>query len=137
VALIGRKQIYHHNGPRREKNKLYVCRPGAYPEIFQDLIITGCHSILVDGFKSEKQMNETVRINGDLYITGDKYRLPACVDDRAEIYEKSGKFTIYHIALENENYYYNYGVYANGLLVETCSLRYLLEKSKMELRGGL
>jgi hypothetical protein len=41
--------------------------------------------------------------------------------------------TIYHIALENDDYYMNYGVYANGLLVETCSKRYLKELSRMEL----
>jgi hypothetical protein len=38
---------------------------------------------------------------------------------------------IYHIALENEDYYMNYGIYANGLLVETCSKRYLSELSDM------
>jgi hypothetical protein len=42
-------------------------------------------------------------------------------------------YTIYHFALENDNYYMNYGVYANGLLVETCSKRYLTELSNMEL----
>jgi len=41
--------------------------------------------------------------------------------------------TIYHLALENENYFSNYGIYANGLLVESCSKRYLKELSGMEL----
>lgn len=41
--------------------------------------------------------------------------------------------TIYHLALENESYYNNYGIYANGLLVESCSQRYLKELSNMEL----
>jgi len=27
----------------------------------------------------------------------------------------------------------NYGIYANGLLVESCSKRYLIELSKMEI----
>jgi len=35
--------------------------------------------------------------------------------------------------LENENYFHNYGIWANGLLVETCSKRYLTELSNMEL----
>jgi hypothetical protein len=59
--------------------------------------------------------------------------LPACIDTRAEIYSGKGEHTIYHFALENDDYYMNYGVYANGLLVETCSKRYLLEESKMTL----
>ena len=66
-------------------------------------------------------------------MTDKKYRLPACADDRASIYEVEGDVTIYHIALENADYYMNYGIYANGLLVETCSKRYLKELSRMEL----
>ena len=48
-------------------------------------------------------------------------------------YETLGSYIIYHFALENDNYYNNYGIYANGLLVETCSKRYLKELSKMTL----
>jgi hypothetical protein len=59
--------------------------------------------------------------------------LPACVDERAKPYEKAGSHTIYHIALEHDDYYMNYGIYANGLLVETCSKRYLKELSNMIL----
>jgi hypothetical protein len=62
-----------------------------------------------------------------------RYRLPACLDERAEIYPQSGKFSIYHIALENDDYYMNYGIYANGLLVETCSKRYLEQVSEMTI----
>jgi len=72
-------------------------------------------------------------VNKGIYITDDKYRLPACVDERAQLYEKSGTFTIYHLALENDDYYMNYGIYANGLLVETSSKRYMRELSNMEM----
>ena len=65
--------------------------------------------------------------------TYDKYRLPACVDEKATVYKVPGDYTIYHIALENEHYYGNYGIYANGLLVESCSKRYLKEVSNMEI----
>jgi hypothetical protein len=52
---------------------------------------------------------------------------------KSEVVEKEESVNIYHIALENENYYSNYGIYANGLLVETCSKRYLKELSAMDL----
>jgi hypothetical protein len=55
------------------------------------------------------------------------------VDERATVYDKPGTHTIYHFALENDNYYWNYGVFANGLLVETCSKRYLKEISGMTI----
>jgi hypothetical protein len=52
-----------------------------------------------------------------------------CIDEKSEPYNKEGEFTIWHFALENDNYYGNYGIYANGLLVESCSIRYLKELS--------
>ena len=111
---------------------MYQCSPQQYPELTEELIITGCHCILVDDLTDE-QRTKSIEVNGKIYITGNKYRLPACVDERTSVYDKKGNYTIYHIALENEHYYKNYGIYANGLLVETCSKRYLKELSHMEL----
>ena len=95
-------------------------------------MVTGCHAILVDEFIGEER-EKTEEILGKIYVTDKKYRLPVCVDERADIYKEKGEFTIYHLALENEDYYMNYGIYANGLLVETCSKRYLRELSGMTL----
>jgi hypothetical protein len=99
----------------------------------EDLVITGCHSILVDDFKNGVEKEKTRRLLGDIYVTDKKYRLPACVDERAVVYEKPGNYMIYHLALENEDYYMNYGIYANGLLVESCSIDYLKNLSAMDL----
>jgi hypothetical protein len=133
INMIGKTKMYNKATNERIKDQLYKCSQEQYPEIFEPLIITGCHSILVDEFKDEKEREETVKLLGDIFVTDDKYRLPACVDERTSVYEKEGFFTIYHLALEHDNYYMNYGIYANGLLVETCSKRYLKELSKMEL----
>jgi len=97
------------------------------------LIITGCHSLLIDEFRDHNQALQTIDVLSKIYITDGKYRLPTCVDDRASIYPHKGEYTIYHIALEHPDYYMNYGIYANGLLVETCSNRYLKELSNMTL----
>jgi len=133
IDMIGSRDIYHKASKDRIKDQLYKCSKEFYPDIWEDLVLTGCHSILIDNFKSEEQKNKAIEVNGNLYITDDKYRLPACVDDRTTVYETPGKYTIYHLALENDNYYYNYGIYANGLLVETSSKRYMKELSGMEL----
>jgi hypothetical protein len=133
IHSIGKRDIYNPSIKERIKDQLYICSKEKYHEIFEDLIITGCHSLLVDNFISEEQKNNTKNINGDIYITDNKYRLPACVDDRTSIYDNVGTYTIYHLALENDDYYMNYGIYANGLLVETCSKRYLKELSNMTL----
>lgn len=133
IHTIGKRVMNHYYSETRIKDQLYKCSPKDFPEVFEDLIITGCHSILVDDFKSEEQRHKTISVNGKIYETDDKYRLPACIDDRTTVYDIDGTYTIYNLALENDNYYWNYGIYANGLLVETTSQRYLIELSNMEL----
>ena len=133
VNMIGKRNIFHSALQERIKEQLYKCLPSEYPELFEPLIITGAHSILVDSFVSEEQRKKVIEVNGNTYVTDTKYRLPACADFRASIYETPGTYTIYHLALENDDYYMNYGIYANGLLVETCSKRYLKELSGMKL----
>jgi len=95
------------------------------------LVITGAHSILVDNFTTQEQLEKVIEVLGDIYVTDRKYRLPACLDKRTTVYKTPGTYTIYHLALEHDDYYMNYGIYANGLLVETCSKRYLKELSGM------
>jgi hypothetical protein len=131
--MIGKSEITNPNNNERIKTRLYICKNNNYPEVFEDLIITGCHSILVDEFADELQRENTIKINGDTYLTDNYYRIPACADERAIPYTEEGVFNIYHIALENDDYYMNYGIYANGLLVESCSKRYLKELSNMKL----
>jgi hypothetical protein len=111
---------------------LYTCSQEKYPEVFEDLIITGCHSILVDDI-TEDERKEITELTGKIYVTENKYRLIACLDKRDEPYEQEGIHNIWHLALENNNYYTNYGIYANGLLVESCSKRMMKEYSGMEL----
>jgi hypothetical protein len=131
--MIGCREIHHVGIEERIKDQLYKCTKENYPEILEELIMTGCHSILVDDFKNEKEREKMLEVMGKTYITGNKYRLPVCADDRAVVYEKKGDYKVYHVALENDDYYKNYGIFANGLLVESCSKRYLKELSGMEL----
>jgi len=129
---IGKREIQNPGTDARIQDRLYKCAKDRYPELTEDLFITGCHSILVDSI-TEKQREETMHAFGRVYATDDKYRLTAFVDERAEPWNSEGTYTIWHFALENADYYMNYGVYANGLLVETCSLRYMKELSGLQL----
>ena len=95
--------------------------------------VTGCHSILVDSFKDDEQLENTMKVNGGVYITDGKYRVPVAVDENATVYNVPGTYTVYHVALEHDDNFMNYGIYANGLLVETCSKRYLSTLSEMTL----
>jgi hypothetical protein len=131
IDAIGHSKMYNP-GNSRGANRLYVCRKEAYPELTEDLVITGHHSILVEEI-TEIQATGIKEQFGNIYVTNGYYRLPACIDERAIPLEKEGLFTIWHLALDHETYTYNYGIYANGLLVESCSKRYLKELSGMTL----
>jgi hypothetical protein len=131
VVLIGKSPIYNSGDKERIKNRLYNLSTNKYKELTEDLILTGFHSLLVD-ILTKEQEEATLANYGEFKITDDKVRLETYLDLKAEPYNKEGTFTIYHLALENEDYYGNYGIYANGLLVETCSKRFLKEFSRME-----
>jgi hypothetical protein len=132
VDMIGHAKVYNSGDSARIKNRLFRCSKKNYPELFEDLIITGCHSILVGDITAE-QRAKSIEYNNDIYITENRYRLIACLDDRAEPYEVEGEHPIWHLALENNDIYMNYGIFANGLLVETASKRMMKEYSGMEL----
>uniref|UniRef100_A0A6C0BUZ9 Hedgehog/Intein (Hint) domain-containing protein n=1 Tax=viral metagenome TaxID=1070528 RepID=A0A6C0BUZ9_9ZZZZ len=133
INMIGKKEIHHPAVKDKIKDQLYLCSQNKYPQLFEDLVITGCHSILVKSFKDDEQRDNTIKLTGHTYVTDQHYRLPACLDEKTVVYEKEGIYTIYHLALDHDNYYMNYGIYANGLLVETCSQRYMKELSEMTL----
>lgn len=132
VVAVGKGSIQNPGDDARTENRLYRCSPSHYPALKQDLYLTGCHSILEFPI-TDKQKENTIAHLGKLFVTDNKYRLMACVDERAEPWNSEGEYPIYHFALENEDDGMNYGVYANGLLVETCAIRTLLQRSNMKL----
>jgi hypothetical protein len=133
VKVIGTRTIENPGTDERLKDRLYKCSTSKYSELKEDLYITGCHSILVDTLTDEQRADMLTK-QESIYITGDKYRLLACSDERAEPWASEGAHQIWHFALDHEDEKKNYGVYANGgLLVETCCLKRMKEKSYMIL----
>ncbi len=133
VELIGKRTISNSGTSERTEDRLYTCSKAAYPELTEDLIVTGCHSILVDTL-TDVQREATLAALGKIFVTDRKYRLMAHIDERAEPWASAGDHTVWHFALENEDDGMNYGVYANGtLLVETCSIRFLKNRANMTL----
>ena len=133
IHAIGKRRINHPCVEERISEQMYVCSSKNYPQVFEDLVMTGYHSLLAENFESDAQIDETKKVLGKIYITDGQYRIPICIDKRAEVYKEKGSVMIYHFALEHYDYDMNHGVYANGLLVESTSKKYLIEKSGMEL----
>jgi hypothetical protein len=134
IELIGHTTIPNPMEASKESRRLYWFRKSkcANTGLFEDLCVTGDHCILHRTISDEKrkQIAEYMR---DIYVTENHYRVPAFLDDRAEPYTRDGPATIWHFALENPNIYHNYGVMANGLLVESCSLHYMYKHSNMRM----
>jgi hypothetical protein len=136
LELLGKSRIYHSpENVNRTKDRLYVYKKSdIIPELTDDLCITGMHSALVPRL-NKSQIELVYDTLEDIYLTEGLYRLPSCIDERSKIYDEEGYFDVYHLALENEDYCGNYGIYANGMLMETTSRRWLKEMSHMELCG--
>ena len=132
VELIGKNRIMNPGDSERVERRLYKLSPSNYPELKEDLFITGGHSTLVDTI-TDKQREDIRAHLGNIFVTDKKYRLTALVDERTEPWASEGKYTIWHFALEHENIKMNYGVYANGLLVETCCIDTMRTKSNLSI----
>lgn len=133
VELIGKGHIVNRGDDERVQDRLYRCPAANYTQLSEDLFLTGCHSILVPNI-TDKQRRKIEETHNRVFITGNKYRLMAYIDERAEPWASEGTYTIWHLALENKDITANYGIYVNGgLLVETCCLQRMKEKSNLIL----
>ena len=108
-------------------NNLYRLSRTNNSQLFEDLYITGSHSMLYDTIseREEEAMNtllENYNNNFDIQISNkidDKHKLIAYYDKTFIEVRKNIIVSIYHLVLENENKYINYGIYANGVLTES------------------
>ncbi len=133
ISTIGYRNLHNSGDSVRTRNRLYECSVKDYPELFENLVITGCHSILEDIVSQALQKELETENGGQLYTTDGKCRVMAFMDKRTKPYPKKGAFEIWHFSLEHDDEYKNYGVYANGLLVETASKRMMKDYSDMTL----
>ena len=87
---------------------------------------------------SDKSIVDLVK-RGEIIIEPfDKAKLtPNGYDLTIEEIEIPGNHKIWHLALENNDEYMNYGIYANGLLVESCSKRMMREFSGFSYKTQL
>ena len=127
VVKISNCQFNHDKNSSNNIMKLYRLSQSSYPELFNDLFITGGHSILVDSL-TENERNETLKIWDYVHKVDDKFNLLTCLNDKAVMCEDNETVNIYHLVLENDDDNGLYGIWANGLLVESCSLNAMIVK---------
>ena len=96
-------------------------------ELIEDLIVIGGHAILVDKL-SEEEYLRTCSIWGTPLRIDEKYLLLAGISDKFERVEGDDIYTYYHFCVENDgNDETRYGIWANGVLVETPCKKDILE----------
>lgn len=98
---------------------MYTLKKDKFPELIEDLTITGNHCVLVDKL-SERERNIQRLVWREEKIE-DKELLLAALSGNFEQVKDKSKYTYYHFVLENDNKDGKYGVYANGVLCETIS----------------
>ena len=119
VTLMGTSTIRNRGDSERVRDRLYV-----YPK--ENLVLTGGHSVLLDDVSGD-QLTRIKKSFGGVFFTEGKMRLMAMDDETAEPYLTKGIFPIYNFVLEAPNENTNYGVFANGKLVES-SFPYWVKK---------
>ena len=103
------------NETNRHPDGLYELTKEIYPELTKNLVLTGRHSILVDTLKNQPLNEYKFARHIKIY---NKYKLPCVANENAKPY-KNGTFKIWSFCLQAEDEKKNYGIYANGLLVES------------------
>jgi titin len=133
IHTIGRRAVTAPPATdARSPDHLYRCSPNAYPEVFEDLYMTGYHAVLSKTLTGAHRDKVRALYGNRTLKTDGMFRVPVCTDDRATVVPTEGEFDIYNFALEATDPYINYGVYANGLLVESSSIRFMTDLAQME-----
>jgi hypothetical protein len=134
VKFVGMRSFFNKLTEERINAHLYKLNKNDFPELFEDLFITGGHPLLVD----DKDLDEETKKKlldmidyGTPIITEGKYRAFACVHPKAELWNDEKEHEIFDIVLENEDPKKNYGIWVNGILTESMDEAYFLNESKM------
>jgi hypothetical protein len=121
VDTIGWFNLFNSGDNIRTEDSLYELIKEDYPCLSESLFLTGRHSILVD-IIDEKDTTTKKFLKRKI---NDKLLLPCFVNKKAKVCNKNGLFKIWSFCLKSDDINKQFGVYANGLLVETTSKKYI------------
>jgi len=123
-------KIHNRASSSRIKDQLYLLSKSIYPQLTDNLVLTGCHSLLVEHIPVDR-VEQTKELLGCIMVTEGMYRLPACLENCAVVYPCVGDFTVWHVCLEHDLPDHNYGIFVNGgLLVESCCISHFDNRLK-------
>ena len=133
LEILGTRNVFHPLSEPRVVDQLYKYSKEIHPELIEDLVITGFHARLVDEYKDDEQREKARELVHDDDKLDNKFKLPAYVDESSSVYEEKGFHNVYHLVLENEDVKGKYGIYANGMLLESCSQFDMINYANMKM----
>ena len=116
VDTIGWFMLDNQQNSERHPNGLYELTKEKYPELTNNLILTGNHCILVDKLHAQPLNTYKFARHAKLH---NKHKLPCVANEHAIPYKKEGLHKIWSFCLQSEDKTKNFGIYANGMLVES------------------
>ena len=125
-------QSHMVNNPNKWNHCMYKMEKTEENGLLEDLILTGGHSIMVDSISEVEQERYNklgLRNFAKENKVDEKYLLLASVSEQFIPLTDTNIYTIYHFCLENNgDDTTRYGVWANGILTETTSKQYLVQR---------
>lgn len=132
IKFIGKRYFLNNSTEKRINHHLYKLNKKDFPELIEDLFITGGHPLLIDNPDEEIKNKLLDMVDNDIsIITEGKYRVFSYIHPKTELWNKTGKYEIFDIVLENDDPYRNYGIYVNGILTESMDEHFFLNYSGM------
>jgi streptogramin lyase len=124
IKLIGKRKMINSKNIFKS---MYIWRKSEENDLIEDLFITGAHSILLDELTEEDIINEKkFRKCKNIKSIDDKFLLLACSNKQFEQINDREVYTYYHLVLEDDNKFRNFGIWVNGILSETICEEFFL-----------
>ena len=131
VKFVGKRYFFNKLTEERINAHLYKLNKVDFPELLEDLFITGGHPLLMDEPDEETKKKLLERSEFASIITDGKYRVFAMDHPKSELWNEEGEYEIFDIVLENEDPKQNYGIWVNGILTESMDEDFFLNYSEM------
>jgi hypothetical protein len=131
VKFVGMRSFFNKLTEERINAHLYKLNKIDFPELLEDLFITGGHPLLVDDVDEETKKKLLDMSDNSPIITEGKFRVFACIHPKAELWNDEKEHDIFDIVLENEDPKKNIGIWVNGILTESMDEDFFLNNSGM------
>ena len=120
VNIVGSRAVVIPESSERPADRLYTLSKDKFPDLTQDLTVSGRRGILIDN-ATDADKRCTISAMGHLCNVDHKFCLPVCAHADAALSSTVGAVTLYNFSLGGRKLTEVHGVYANGLLVDHSS----------------